>query len=368
MMVSRAAHVLQRTGLAMAGAMAGTFVAAQLAKSRVATFDSIIFLAMMILVGVVGFYLGIDVPRSSMRIARRIDVAQLLSAGGIFLAALAALVSVYGIVFDEVPPTAWELVIGSCWIVGVAMLATAGLLGRLPAGEDRCDIDRSIRGSSPRRRGRRNGRSCCDGAPETIAAAVAAATARRWRGLCANLSRSCAPIDALPSLENSGRRPRAGEIQSSSRHRRRLRQPPAMPFLSRGARAQQRVAVAADPHDLQLSGRRADRPSGARFRRIHRQGRLGQTVVIENKAGASGSIGAAEVARAAPDGHTILCSISTTYVMNRAMMKNSRLRHGQGSDAGQRHPRRRAAAGRESEARHQNPRRVRRLRPRAAAR
>jgi tripartite-type tricarboxylate transporter receptor subunit TctC len=49
---------------------------------------------------------------------------------------------------------------------------------------------------------------------------------------------------------------------------------------------------------------------------------VGQTVVIENKAGASGSIGAAEVARAAPDGHTILCSISTTYVMNRIMMKN----------------------------------------------
>lgn len=49
---------------------------------------------------------------------------------------------------------------------------------------------------------------------------------------------------------------------------------------------------------------------------------LGQTVVIENKAGASGSIGTAEVARAEPDGYTILCSISTTYVMNRVMMKN----------------------------------------------
>src|SRR3954468_14437503 len=49
---------------------------------------------------------------------------------------------------------------------------------------------------------------------------------------------------------------------------------------------------------------------------------VGQTVVIENKAGAAGSIGAAEVARAAPDGHTILCSISTTYVMNRIMLKN----------------------------------------------
>ena len=49
--------------------------------------------------------------------------------------------------------------------------------------------------------------------------------------------------------------------------------------------------------------------------------KVGQTVVIENKAGASGAIGALEVVRAEPDGHTILCSISTTYVMNRVMMK-----------------------------------------------
>ncbi|UZE50061.1 Bug family tripartite tricarboxylate transporter substrate binding protein [Rhodopseudomonas sp. P2A-2r] len=48
---------------------------------------------------------------------------------------------------------------------------------------------------------------------------------------------------------------------------------------------------------------------------------VGQTVVIENKAGAAGAIGTAEVARAEPDGHTMLCSISTTYVMNRVMMK-----------------------------------------------
>ena len=40
MLVSQAAHMLQRTGLAMAGAMGGTFVAAQLAKSEVAMFGS----------------------------------------------------------------------------------------------------------------------------------------------------------------------------------------------------------------------------------------------------------------------------------------------------------------------------------------
>ena len=48
---------------------------------------------------------------------------------------------------------------------------------------------------------------------------------------------------------------------------------------------------------------------------------VGQTVVVENKAGAAGAIGTAEVARAEPDGHTIICSIAATYVMNRVMLK-----------------------------------------------
>jgi hypothetical protein len=130
MMVSRAAHVMQRTGLAMAGAMAGTFVAAQLAKGHIAMFNTLAFIATTIVIGAVGFYLGIDVPKLTVRATGRIDAVELLSAGGIFLAALAALVSVYGIVFDEIPPRAWEFVIGSWWFGGVVMLATAGLVGR----------------------------------------------------------------------------------------------------------------------------------------------------------------------------------------------------------------------------------------------
>lgn len=46
-----------------------------------------------------------------------------------------------------------------------------------------------------------------------------------------------------------------------------------------------------------------------------------QQIIIENRPGASGSIGAAEVARADADGHTILCSISTSYIMNRLMIR-----------------------------------------------
>jgi tripartite-type tricarboxylate transporter receptor subunit TctC len=60
----------------------------------------------------------------------------------------------------------------------------------------------------------------------------------------------------------------------------------------------------------------------ARLLGQHLQQAFGQTVVIENRAGALGSIGAQEVARAAPDGYTLLMGTNTTQASNVAMLKN----------------------------------------------
>ena len=50
---------------------------------------------------------------------------------------------------------------------------------------------------------------------------------------------------------------------------------------------------------------------------------LGQAVVVENRAGAAGNLGADAVAKAAPDGHTLLMATTGVMAINNALYKNA---------------------------------------------
>jgi len=69
-------------------------------------------------------------------------------------------------------------------------------------------------------------------------------------------------------------------------------------------------------------------PPGAATDTISRQiagvlsKRLGQPIVVENRVGASGTIGAATVARAAPDGYTLLFGVLSNLIVGPASIKD----------------------------------------------
>jgi hypothetical protein len=138
--VRKFAHVLERLGLAMAGAASGLFVAA-LVGSSFALLTSQAFLLFMMMGGAVGFYLGIDTPalpfhpangpRSNVGTEVGIDSAEFLSAVGTFLAGFSSFAAVGMIVLRHDPHIAWTTMIMAGWVVGVAMQITAGAMARL---------------------------------------------------------------------------------------------------------------------------------------------------------------------------------------------------------------------------------------------
>lgn len=141
---SKCAHVIERLGLAMAGASCGLFVAAHLASARIEAFGSIALVFALMILGAIGFYVGIDVPphrtgRAAIAQAANLagdappptDPVELLSSAGTFLAAIAALTSVYVIVFDADVPVFWSLALAFCWLLGAMLQIAAGTSARM---------------------------------------------------------------------------------------------------------------------------------------------------------------------------------------------------------------------------------------------
>src|SRR6266478_802207 len=130
------AQVMERTGLAIMGALCGLFVAAMVAKADIEEINSLGALCSAVLYGSLGFYLGTNIPSlSSSRTFSNTSAGPktiaLASATGTFVAAVAALVSVYMIIFDETPPVICNVGIGFGWMLGVLLQLAAGAAARL---------------------------------------------------------------------------------------------------------------------------------------------------------------------------------------------------------------------------------------------
>jgi hypothetical protein len=137
--ISRIAHIIERVGLAMAGTLCGLFVAACVIRTSGDALDSAGFVMTMCLIGMVGFYLGIDIPEARTHaiqakkggFGKEVNPVELLSASGTFLTAMAALVSVTVIIFDETLQLTATVMVGCAWLFGASMQVGAGAIARL---------------------------------------------------------------------------------------------------------------------------------------------------------------------------------------------------------------------------------------------
>jgi hypothetical protein len=128
--VDRFAGVMERIGLAIMGALCGLFVAAFVARANIGGINSLGALFSAVLYGSFGFYFGTGAPRRPFSGTGPNPIA-LASAIGTFVAAAAALISVYMIIFDETPPAIWNVGIGLGWMLGVLLQLAAGTAARL---------------------------------------------------------------------------------------------------------------------------------------------------------------------------------------------------------------------------------------------
>jgi hypothetical protein len=135
------AQVVQRWGLAMTGALCGLVVVAHLANANVNVFESTGLIFAMIRFGIIGFQLGNDIAPLSREpgigVGPKADLIEVYNAAGAFVATMASLVSVYVVVFDEVLPIVWVVIVALCWLFGVAMQIIVRLRVRMTLGRQK---------------------------------------------------------------------------------------------------------------------------------------------------------------------------------------------------------------------------------------
>ena len=140
LLILRLAHVVARLGLAMTGAVGATFVAALLMRVELPWFDTVEFTVLLIVLGMIGAYLGIDIPRwpqLQAGPAHRSVAIGLASATGTFLAAGAGLLALYAFVLDGASDPTGNLLFGATWMLGVCLQIGAGLASRRRTAESR---------------------------------------------------------------------------------------------------------------------------------------------------------------------------------------------------------------------------------------
>jgi hypothetical protein len=138
--LSRSAHVIARIGLALTGTACGLFVAEVSARS-IDLVGSVEAMPAMMLYGAAGFYLGIDLPQAPpdhhmhlpprRGLATSADMLELLTAAGIFLTAVAAVVSISSIVLGETVEASTAGIICLSWAIGATMQIAAGVIARI---------------------------------------------------------------------------------------------------------------------------------------------------------------------------------------------------------------------------------------------
>jgi len=128
--LSRSSHVIARIGLALTGTACGLFVAEVSARS-IDLVGSVEAMLAMMLYGAAGFYLGIDLPHAPPDHHTSADMLELLTAAGIFLTAVAAVVSISSIVLGETVETSTAGIICLSWAIGATMQIAAGVIARI---------------------------------------------------------------------------------------------------------------------------------------------------------------------------------------------------------------------------------------------